>query len=139
MVGMIPILSNDNVEFENLEIEEQPTLTYKMDREAERIAGTAEEIEAVRQAVYKILQTERYEYPIYSGDYGIELKDLFGQPVSYVCPELERRISEALLWDSRIEGVEDFEFDTSVKGAVRVSFRVNTVFGRIDSEKEVRI
>ena len=136
---MIPVLSNDNGELENLEIEEQPTLTYKMDKEAERIVGTAEELEAVRQAVYKILQTERYEYLIYSGDYGIELKDLYGQPVSYVCPELERRISEALLWDSRIQSVENFEFDTSVKGAVRVSFRVNTVFGGIDSEKEVRV
>ncbi|MDE7281910.1 MAG: DUF2634 domain-containing protein [Ruminiclostridium sp.] len=136
---MIPVLGNEKGEFENFEIEEQPTLTYKMDREAERIAGTAEELEAVRQAVYKILQTERYEYPIYSGDYGIELKDLYGQPVSYVCPELERRICEALLWDSRIQGVENFEFDTSAKGTVRVSFRVNTVFGGIDSEKEVRI
>ena len=136
---MIPVLSNDNGELENLEIEEQPTLTYKMDKEAERIVGTAEELEAVRQAVYKILQTERYEYLIYSGDYGIELKDLYGQPVSYVCPELERRISEALLWDSRIQSVENFEFDTSVKGAVRVSFRVNTVFGGIDLEKEVRV
>ena len=136
---MIPVLSNDNGELENLEIEEQPTLTYKMDKEAERIVGTAEELEAVRPAVYKILQTDRYEYLIYSGDYGIELKDLYGQPVSYVCPELERRISEALLWDSRIQSVENFEFDTSVKGAVRVSFRVNTVFGGIDSEKEVRV
>ncbi len=136
---MIPVLSNENGDFENLEIEKQPNLTYKMDRERERVIGTAEELEAVKQAVYKILQTERYEYPIYSGDYGIELKDLYGQPVSYVCPELERRISEALLWDSRIESVEDFDFDTSVKGVVTVSFKVNTVFGEIDSEKEVRI
>lgn len=136
---MIPVLNNENGDFEALEIEEQPTLTYKMDRKRERVIGLTEELEAVRQAVYKILQTERYEYLIYSGDYGIELKDLYGQPVSYVCPELERRITEALLWDSRIEGVEDFSFDTSVKGVVKVSFTVTTVFGEINSEQEVRI
>ncbi len=134
---MIPVLSEENEELDAVEIEEAPTLTYKMDNDQGKIAGRAEGLEAVRQAVYKILQTERYEYPIYSGDYGIELKDLYGQPVSYVCPELERRITEALLWDSRIESVDNFRFDTSKKGIVTVSFTVGTVFGKIGTEKEV--
>ena len=47
---------------------------------------------------------------MYSWDYGVELADLFGEPVSYVCPELERRITEALLQDGRIEGVDGFSF-----------------------------
>ena len=29
---MIPVLSNGNGDFENSEIEKQPTLTYKMDK-----------------------------------------------------------------------------------------------------------
>lgn len=134
---MIPVLSEENRELGAVEIEEAPTLTYKMDNEREKIVGREEGLEAVRQAVYKILQTERYEYPIYSGDYGIELKDLYGQPISYVCPELERRITEALLWDSRIESVDNFRFDTSKKGVVAVSFTVGTVFGELGTEKEV--
>lgn len=136
---MIPALSGENGNFDALETVEQPTLTYKMDKDQVKVIGTAEGLEAVKQAVYKILQTERYEYPIYSGDYGIELKDLYGQPVSYVCPELERRITEALLWDGRIEGVDNFGFDTSVKGAVTVTFTVTTVFGKINAEKEVTV
>ena len=45
---------------------------------------------AVKQAVYKIIMTERYQYIMYSWNYGVELLDLFGEPVTYVCPELKR-------------------------------------------------
>lgn len=121
------------------EITEQPTLTHRMDREKEYIKGKTDETEAMKQAVYKIMMTERYGSIIYSGDYGIELKDLFGQPVSYVCPELERRITEALTWDKRIESVDNFEFDLTKKGVVSVRFNVQTVFGSFDTEKEVNI
>ena len=123
----------------DIEITEQPTLTHRMDREKEYIKGKPDEIEAMKQAVYKILMTERYGSIIYSGNYGIELKDLFGQPVSYVCPELERRITDALLWDKRIESVDNFEFDLSKKGVVSVRFNVRTVFGSFESERQVNI
>ena len=123
----------------DIEITEQPTLSHRMDREKEYIKGKTDEIEAMKQAVYKILMTERYGSIIYSGNYGIELKDLFGQPVSYVCPELERRITDALLWDKRIESVDNFEFDLSKKGVVSVRFNVRTVFGSFESERQVNI
>lgn len=123
----------------DIEITEQPTLTHRMDREKEYIKGKTDETEAMKQAVYKILMTERYGSIIYSGNYGIELKDLFGQPVSYVCPELERRITDALLWDKRIESVDNFEFDLSKKGVVSVRFNVRTVFGSFESERQVNI
>ena len=133
---MIPknSLSNDDIE-----ITEQPTMTYRMDREKEYIKGKTDDIEAMKQAVYKILMTERYGSIIYSGNYGIELADLFGQPVSYVCPELERRITEALLWDRRIESVDNFQFDLSKRGIVSVRFNVQTVFGSFETEREVNI
>ena len=133
---MIPknSLSNDDIE-----ITEQPTMTYRMDREKEYIKGKTDDIEAMKQAVYKILMTERYGSIIYSGNYGIELADLFGQPVSYVCPELERRITEALLWDRRIESVDNFQFDLSKRGVVFVRFNVQTVFGSFETEREVNI
>ena len=83
--------------------------------------------------------TERFVSIFYSGNYLIELKDLFGQPVSYVCPELERRITDALLWDKRIESVGNFEFDLSKKGVVSVRFNVQTVFGSFESERQVNI
>lgn len=120
---------------QDFEIEEQPTHTYKMNFDNDRVQGYTDEQEAMRQAIYKILQTERYQYIIYSSDYGIETLDLYGEPVSFVCPELERRITEALTWDERIQGVTDFEFDISKKGEIYVTFIVHTVFGDVVAEK----
>lgn len=120
-------------------VEEQPTYTYAIDPDSKLIRGHVDGIEAMRQAVYKILSTQRYRYMIYSWNYGIELEDLFGEPVSFVCPELERRIREALLWDSRIEDVGDFKFDTSKKGTVHAYFVVHTTVGDLEADKEVNI
>lgn len=119
------------------EIEEQPSKTFKMNINDMSVRGYADGLEAMRQAVYKILMTERFRYVMYSGNYGMETEDLFGREASYVCPELERRITEALTWDDRIEGVDNFAFDISKKGVVKVSFTVHTVFGDIDAQREV--
>lgn len=133
---------DDNIP-NDFEIVEEPSYTYKMilptrDGEDTIFRGKTDEIEAVQQAVYKILNTERFTYPIYSWNYGIELKDLFGQPIPWVYPELERRITEALTWDNRINSVTDFEFE-NVKNEVRASFTVNTIYGSYDETLTVGI
>ena len=103
------------------------------------VQGFCDGKEAVKQAIFRILSTERYQYIIYPWYYGVETLDLYGEPVTWVCPELERRITEALLTDTRITDVTDFEFDLSVKKVVHVTFTVNTIYGEIDAEKEVNI
>lgn len=111
-----------------------------MDFENERVIGNVEGLEAMKQAIFKILNTERYQYLVYSWNYGSEFQDLFGMPVTYVCPELERRITEALTWDKRIKEVSDFSFDTtSQRGTVIVSFTVHTIYGDVVTEKAVNI
>ncbi len=116
---------------------EVPSKNYKMDLNKERVKGFSDELEAMKQVVFKILSTERYQHIIYSWDYGVEFNDLFGEPVSYVCAEVQRRICEALLVDSRIKSVENFVFDTSVKKIVKTRFDVFTEFGVFNYEKEV--
>lgn len=122
---------------QDFEITEQPTHTYKMNLESNLIRGYTDGQEAMKQAIYKILNTERYQYVMYSWNYGIELLDLYGEPVSYVCPELERRITEALKWDDRIQAVDNFEFNISKKGEILVTFTAHTVFGDVVAEKVV--
>ncbi len=124
---------------EDFEIEEQPSKTYKMYLEQEVINGFTDGLDAMKQTIYMILNTERYQYIIYSWNYGIELDDLFGEPITYVCPELERRITEALTQDERILSVDAFSFDVSVKGVVHVTFTAHTIFGEVDAEKVVNI
>lgn len=123
----------------NFTIKEQPSLTYRMDFDSKSIRGKAEDREAVRQAIFKVLNTERYQYIMYSWNYGIETLDLYGEPVTFVCPELERRIREALLVDSRIISVTDFEHDLSVKHTVYTTFTVYTIYGDVRGEREVNL
>ena len=132
---MIP--STNNILSYDLEMETEPSVNYKMNIKQDIINGTVDELEAMKQVIYKILNTERYQYIIYSWHYGIELMDLFGMPVIYVIPELERRITEALIQDERIESVDDFEFDSSEKRTVKASFTVHTIFGDVQTEKVV--
>lgn len=124
---------------QDFKIQEQPSKTYCMELEGTSVRGTCDGLEAVTQAVFRILNTERYAYVIYSWKYGIETIDLYGEPVTWVCPELERRIKEALLMDTRILSVTDFVFDTETKGVIHVTFTVNTIYGAISAEKGVQI
>lgn len=117
---------------------EQPTRTHKLNIDSDIISGFTDEIEAMKQAIYLVLNVERYEYIIYSWNYGIELTDLFGQPTAYVLPEIKRRITEALMQDTRITAVTEFSFDIN-RGAVHVNFTVSTIYGDIAAESLVNI
>lgn len=132
---MIP--NTNNILNTDIEIETQPSKNYKMLIDVKRINGYRNELDAMKQVIYKILNTERYQYIIYSWNYGIELKDLIGEPISYVCPEIERRITEALVQDDRINTVDTFKFDYSKKGTVHVTFCVHTIYGDIETDKVV--
>ena len=110
---------------------QQPSYTFRLNYETNgQVNGYCDELEAVRQAIYKILNTERYQYLIYSWNYGIELADLFGQPIPYVYAEIQRRITEALLQDDRITDVYDFDF-SNTGGDVLCKFSVKTRYGVI--------
>ncbi|MCL1831718.1 MAG: DUF2634 domain-containing protein [Oscillospiraceae bacterium] len=112
--------------------------TYDLERSGRLIDG----VEAVKQAVYKILKTERFRYPVYSDDYGIECDGLLGADNEYVGVELERRITEALSVDERIDGVSAFSFgvERSAGGCVvRAAFTVNTADGAFQVDEKVLI
>lgn len=118
-------------------IKEQPSKTYYIDRENKRIVGVLSDyLRAVEQSVYLILSTERYDYVMYSWNYGVELKDLFGQIKEYVIPNLIRRIKEALLQDDRITDVKDFKYSIK-KSSYFIDFTVVTRYGNIGI-KEVK-
>jgi phage baseplate assembly protein W len=111
----------------------QPSRTWRLDAETGRIAGKIDGLEAVKQAVFKILQTERYAYMAYSFDYGVELQSLMGQSPAYAQSELRRRIAEALLQDARILDVRDFQFEQT-EDSMTVRFTVESSAGTFDQE-----
>jgi hypothetical protein len=132
---MIP--SKNTILSTNLTVETQPSKNYKLHAELDIINGTCDNLEAMHQVIYKILNTERYQNIIYSWNYGIELVDLYGEPVAFVCSEIQRRITEALIPDDRIKSVDDFDFDLSERKTVKVTFIVHTIFGELQEEKVV--
>ena len=125
------------LDIKNLEVVKQPSLQHKMNLSDSFIAGKCDGKEGLKQAVYKILSTERYENVIYSRNYGVEFKDLFGQPVKTVIALIESRIKEALLQDDRITDVDGFIFDTSQKHKVSVTFTVHSELGDFEVIKKV--
>ena len=134
---MTPI---QEVEVNMAEIEKKtiPSLTWKINEERAEVRGMIDELEAMKQAVYKILQTERYRYDIYDWNYGVELEDLYGKNVTYVIPELKKRIEDALLADDRVTAVTDFVFEQE-NGSVTAFFLVHTIFGEVKAERTVDI
>ncbi len=103
--------------------------TYKM--KERRIKDFAYGIEAIGQAVYKILMTQRYSYAIYDRNYGIELNDLIGADRHYVCAVLKGRVEDALLYDSRIKAIKNWAL-TVGKAYILAEFTVETELGDAD-------
>ena len=116
-----------------------PTKTHKIQMFGDRIYGKIDELKAMEQACFKILNTERYDYIIYFWNYGIELKDLFGKPKSYCKVVLVERIKEALKQDDRILDVYNFSFTDLARSVLAVTFTVSTIYGEVEMRKEVQI
>lgn len=121
-----------------IKISRQPSRTYALDIQQGRIRGMIEGLEAVKQAVYKILSTQRLEYLIYSFKYGTEIRDLAGSPPAWAEAVLEMRIREALLWDDRVKQVQNFSFKRN-REILTVAFSVITTEGMADIQKEVEL
>ena len=135
MIPSVDVLPNEITEIVH------PTRTYKVNilkKDEDRISGYVDGIESIKQSIYLILSSERYKHIIYSWDYGVELLDLIGKPMSYVTAELPRRIEEALIQDNRISGVTDFTF-TKNKNTLLTTFTVVTEIGNITTELEVAV
>lgn len=117
----------------------QPSRTFRLREETGRAAGLVDGLDAVRQAVRVALSVERYHWLIHSWQFGVELSDLFGKPLAYALPEIERRVREALLQDDRVSAVRDFTFTQGRGGRVTAVFTVETVFGDLRESTEVTI
>lgn len=129
---MIPLREEIDITSQN----EKPWETYCM--EDNIIQGRIDNKDAIEQAIYKILMTERYDHIIYDRNYGIELKDLIGKDRHYVCAVLKGRVEDALSYDSRIKGIRDWSLEMS-KDSITACFTVDTQRGSIVVSREFEI
>lgn len=132
---MIPTSSISNLQVDEIK---QPSQTYKINAKTNSIAGIIDGIDSVKQAVELIMSTERYVYPVFSWNYGVELESLIGKDYAYVCAEIKRRVKEALTQDDRITDVGNFKF--SKQGdELLVEFEVVSDYGKFDTETVVNV
>ncbi|PYI57015.1 DUF2634 domain-containing protein [Paenibacillus flagellatus] len=116
------------------DVRQQPTRTYAI--VGNRIVGQVDGLEAMKQAVFKVLQTNRFEHTIYSGNYGHELNEALGADPGVARSIVGRRIKEALLVDDRIRAIEGMEITTN-GDALTATFTVVTQFGNFKMTTEV--
>lgn len=120
---------------------EMPSKTYKIDFERNRIDGNfIDGIEALKQAIYCILNTIRYEHIIYSHNYGGELQNIIGMDFDLAKSEIKRYIEEAILSDERFTEIQNFNCQKINSDSIYISFDVLTDLGAtINVEQEVNV
>ena len=92
-----------------------------------------EENEAIKVWVYLALMTNNKQYPIYSWDYGSEVKELIGKNYTKALVEAEakRLIEECLLINPYILEVE--VINTSfVDAALTCDIKITTIYGDME-------
>lgn len=111
--------------------------TYKVDWDAGEIIGVilAEDseqayLEAIKQFVFKALQSRRFVNIVYTPDYGSELEEMqkLGYSRELIQTETQRLIVEALIYDDRIDSVDEFSFEFN-GDSMLVRFTVTTTRG----------
>lgn len=85
--------------------------------------------------IYKALKTERFEYLVYSWQYGIELKPFIGKVmgVQERYSELRRVITECLMVNPYIRSIDSFSTTPENRAElIRVHITLTTVYGEVE-------
>ena len=116
----------EGIDLDDVVDESLPTNTFLIN--GDQIAGMNDGLEAMRQAVEIILTTKRFNYQIYSSNFGSDFDDLIGEDPDYIESTLPERVRDAFSVDDRILREQNYTF-TQEGDKMIVTFEVVTVFG----------
>lgn len=116
---------------------EQPSKTYKLDFDRKRIVGYVDSVEAIAQAIHKLMLTERYAWEIYTQHYGVEFESLLGQPTDFVLAIFESRLRDAISADDRISGIKDLKVTKTDSSTIVASCTFITSQGTFEIREEL--
>lgn len=120
----------------NIQEREIPSKTWRLDFDKGKVIGSLDNLEAIKQSVFCILQTDRFKHIIYSFNYGHEIKMLLGKNPLYVQSEVTRIINEALIQDNRIQRIENLIMKND-GDSLTATFTVVTNLGNFEFTQEV--
>ena len=119
-----------------VELQRQPSLTWRVDPASNRVCGTADGLEAVAQSIHAALHIQRFRWQIYTPGFGMDWRNLIGRDPGYVAAELRRRILDALSVDNRVLGLGAFSCTVSGE-TLAAALTVRTVYGDVRQTVEV--
>lgn len=122
---------------DDIEEETLPSYTYQV--KGGRIISMVDGQTAMIQAVDKILQTERFVYPIYDEQYGNDFEELIGKDFGYAETEIDRMLREAMLADDRVTDVSVDSIEKVDSTTLQVIGSCETIYGTIPIESEVTL
>lgn len=103
------------------------------------ISGYVDNLEAMKQAIYHILMTERYSYIIYSDNYGVEFEQYIGAEFEYIQSTIQSTLKDALMYDLRIKDVKVDEVTKVSNDIVNVKFTAYTIYGDLQLEVNINV
>ena len=89
--------------------------------------------EALKVWIYKAIKTNRYQYEIYTWDYGCEIETLIGKgfQIGFIKSETKRYVEEALIINPYITKINKINVDFN-KDVLTAYIDLDTVYGRIN-------
>lgn len=111
--------------------------TYRIDYQRKRIRGFTDDVEAIAQSAWKILQTRRFAHLIYDDQYGNDLFNKINESTltpAYMASEVPRMAEEALLADPRILEVVNFKWEKLDDVSVHINLEIRTDCGQVKME-----
>ncbi|MEG0431056.1 MAG: DUF2634 domain-containing protein [Anaerovoracaceae bacterium] len=130
---MIP--QNTNVNFiPRNNLKRQTSRTYKIDTTNNRIIGKTDGIDAMKQAIEKIILTEKYAYLIYDWTYGIGIEKYLGKDFDYIAANIKEEIRRALSFDDRIITVQDVQMQRTGIDSCYILYKVITTEGEVEGQ-----
>ena len=106
-----------------------PTKSWLINEDTGSLELSDDNEALMRQAINIRIQIERFQYTIFSSNVGMQTIDLPGQDLPLIISDLQRRITDCLMCDDRINNVENFEFNQLDEHSILVTFDVDTIFG----------
>lgn len=102
--------------------------TFRYIPERDAIVGRVKDGDALTQSLFFILMTDKYSYPIFNRDYGIDISDIIGEDFNTVYSKLPYRIVEAFEVDDRVLSVLDVDINQIDETTAAVGILIEDVF-----------
>lgn len=104
---------------------------FRINIQTKYLDGYVDEIGALLQSLYLMLQIPRYRHEIFNRDIGNEIFTLIGEPLTIIERDLPYMLTQCVMQDERVEGIKDIQILSYDRESVDVTFTITTIFGTI--------